>query len=1313
MNNALLYVGGLIVVVLAALFAVPTFIDWNGYRGVFEEQAGRVLGRDVQVGGTVNVRFLPAPYVKFEKIRISDAGDPSGEPIFRAESFKLWLAVPPLLRGVFEANEIELKRPVLRLTANEHGGGNWTTLTFAPASLPFVPADVTLEQVRIINGTVVLSGARGQELASVEKVNGELSAETLEGPFKFKGTAKWDGGDRDIRFATARPEPNGDVRFKANVVVPSTKNSYQLEGRVVEIKAKPRIDAELTAKVSIPSVLVGSEDPSSADGSQQKVETPRSSSIDVRGKIAGDAFGMKAQDLTLSLDQAGTPQIVSGQASLDWTNKVKVDLGLGSRWLDLDRAAASGGARPLDVSRGLFEGLTSLLPSEAETNVGLTFDQVNLGAEAVGGVQLTVVRAGGPLELKEFRANVPGGGQLGLDGVLSVGRDAKFEGNLSLDGQSLIRFLTWALKDPTLGEGRSDTPFSISGRMILADKLVALKDARAELGSLPVRGDLKLDLDARRRLTLALEGSKIDVGQLLPGSVGLRALRAFKPSKSAGAADVTVAAAHPHLFDPAKSDMVVNIRAGRLVDGERVLDDVAASLSLDGDKLVTNTLKFSTADGLSVDVAGEVSGVRSSPVGVMRGTIRARSPDSARTFLKLLDLEGDIGGAGPYLSDLAPFDLAGSVSNGVRAEGAIDIKADGTVDGGRFVADIRSKSGTEGWTAEPADVMVSLEGSRAARMIAGLTRAGGSENIYQGSTTPRTLLIKAAGTPHKGMVSLVSLHGEGMALDYSGRITLPKDGAVASTGTLRVAAQDGREALGMFGLPVGAAVSTVPIDGDADLVVEGPAITLTPKRLKIGASSVAGTIKLDRQTGKPMQLTASIDIDRASMPGLLTPLLAAAPERTPNEAAPPPVPAVSPSRRQQSAQAPQQPAPLANAVLAPGLWPDQTFDLAIVDNVEGTIDAKIKALALDEGLTVGDARLQVVFEPHKVRVANLEGSAVGGKLASDMTIEKAPAGVGLSGKLRIGVGEPGPGATENRDSGAPSSLAIEFSGRALSPAALMTDLKGKGEIALGDVTLTGMGPAPVARTVEAALQGKGPAGGQALVDALRASMKQGQLKLGAVKIPVSIVDGAMRLEKVSLETDEGRSTFVTAIELGTMKIDSEWKIEAKIKSKLDETAAKVMLPPVSVVYSGKLKDFVAIEPAIEIGSLERELTVRKMERDVDELERLRKLDQSKAKALEDERAKAAAAAPAPADPSASASSPGDPASDGTEQSITNEPAVAVTNDGTTGAADGGAPADSTATPTDAGSAPVRKYRPPVPKRAPAAPAWKPFQITPY
>ena len=133
MNNFLLALGTLVAAVLIALFAVPPLIDWNGYRGLLEEEASRALGREVRVGGKVDVRILPTPYMRFEDVTVADAAGITGAPFLRAKSFTLWLAVPPLLRGVLEAERIELDRADLRLRVDAAGGGNWQALPFPPA----------------------------------------------------------------------------------------------------------------------------------------------------------------------------------------------------------------------------------------------------------------------------------------------------------------------------------------------------------------------------------------------------------------------------------------------------------------------------------------------------------------------------------------------------------------------------------------------------------------------------------------------------------------------------------------------------------------------------------------------------------------------------------------------------------------------------------------------------------------------------------------------------------------------------------------------------------------------------------------------------------------------------------------------------------------------------------------------------------------------------------------------------------------------------------------------------------------------------
>ena len=86
MSNILITIGVLIVAVLSALFAVPYFVDWNGYRGVIEEEASRIVGRDVRIGGDIKFTLLPAPAFVIQKLRVADTASGSGEPLFRAEA---------------------------------------------------------------------------------------------------------------------------------------------------------------------------------------------------------------------------------------------------------------------------------------------------------------------------------------------------------------------------------------------------------------------------------------------------------------------------------------------------------------------------------------------------------------------------------------------------------------------------------------------------------------------------------------------------------------------------------------------------------------------------------------------------------------------------------------------------------------------------------------------------------------------------------------------------------------------------------------------------------------------------------------------------------------------------------------------------------------------------------------------------------------------------------------------------------------------------------------------------------------------------
>lgn len=1242
MNNALVYLGGILITVLAVLFAVPRFVDWTSYRGVFEEEASRFLGREVRVGGAVNVRLLPAPYVSFERLRIADVGDDGGTSIIRVESFTMWLSVPPLLRGVLEAHRVELKRPVVTLAANAEGSGNWRSLSLSPSTLPFAPKDVALQSVRIEDGAVIVHGPARQDLARFEDINGELNAEALEGPYKFKGHVSWGGVPRLLRLATAKRDANGDIRFKAAVDVAASGNGYVLDGRLSDLANTPKLEGDLTAKLALGATqaavgdaaeVMPDPDPAAEPVPQEALApsgdaaspaaappspptspavappaaTPAARGFELKAKVQGTTLGMALSNIAVALEAGSTPQLITGEAKVEWAERLRLDVSLASQWLDLDQLAhTSASGTPLEAARTYFEALAAALPAEADTNALLEFDQLTLGGEPIGNVRLAAARSGGPLEIKGVRADLPGGVRLDLEGTLTptTANLPHLDGALFLSGRSLMRFLAWGLGKPDVGQGRNDGAFAVDGRFALGDGTLALSDAALEFAGTPLKGDLKLDLGERKKLAIAIQGPHVDVTQLGSGLVGLNVLRALLfGSDGADETSAHEASAASALLDAANADLSLDLKVASLVDGPRLLNDVETEVRVERGKLSIPRLRFATPEGLYVDAEGEATDVPDHPKGAIRALVSAPTPAAARAFVSLLDADEKSAATLNRVSGLAPFRLAGTLKLAGAPSNAATLSADGTLGGGRFTGSVKLDGGRAKWRSSPLDASLSLDSPDVAAVIAALF--DGDIKRAGEAPLPGHVVVKAVGTPTLGLVSLADVKADGLSVSYRGQARLPAPDETALDGDVTVAARDARAVLALLGLDPPEGASGIPLDGAVRLRRAGPALTLASRSLTIGDSIVAGEVTLTTKADGGQTVDAKVRANRASFASLLAPLMAKA---EPEEAAPQ---APAPASRRAAAGA--EAAAAAAAAAAP-VWPDAPFDLSLLSRVDGTLDATFGALAVEPGLSIANARLAAELKPGGVKVSRLDGDVLGGRLTSHFDLEKAAAGVGLAGALRIDIWNTPPA----KDAAAPPpgdavAFGVTFTSRALSPLALVTGLSGKGDLTVGDATLQGNSPAAVSGVARAALTGEGPSGGNALTEAIVTALKQGEVKLGKLAVPVEISDGALKLEKVRIEMAEGRSTFATAVELATMRMDSEWQIEPKLDTQLAASAARQTLPPVTVVYTGKLNALADLVPHVAAGPLERELVVRKMEFDVGELERLRKLDEERAR----------------------------------------------------------------------------------------------------
>ncbi|MEZ5875264.1 MAG: AsmA family protein [Hyphomicrobiales bacterium] len=232
MNSLLLTLAALFILVLSALFAAPLFIDWNDYRPAFEQQATKLLGREVKVDGDVHLIVLPAPQLRFDDVKVANEDGNLDKPLLTARSFEAKLNVSSLIGGAVEAHQLAIVDPTLRLEIKPDGTGNWVDVGRPGVAVPFAPKDVLLDAVTVSGGTVEII-KDGAPKFVFTNVDGVASAASLSGPYKVTAAYDFEGRRQELRFSTGTPDASGKFRLKVALRDPDRNTTYQLDGGVI------------------------------------------------------------------------------------------------------------------------------------------------------------------------------------------------------------------------------------------------------------------------------------------------------------------------------------------------------------------------------------------------------------------------------------------------------------------------------------------------------------------------------------------------------------------------------------------------------------------------------------------------------------------------------------------------------------------------------------------------------------------------------------------------------------------------------------------------------------------------------------------------------------------------------------------------------------------------------------------------------------------------------------------------------------------------------------------------------------------------
>lgn len=394
------------VLLVAALIIGPFFIDWNKYKPQIIEQAKLAAGYDVRIDGDLSLTALPLPTLKIEGLSVV-APRGKEQNLLTMEQAKVSVNILPLLSGNISIDTVRLVKPDIRLEILADGSNSWMSDKLLAdnntgdnsgngngASAKKSSNDIALNKLIIEDGRVSYSDARSGAVQSVENINTQLRADTLQGPYAAVGTIVYNGKTISIDASTERGVKPGEMPAEIEIGLPDVGAMLSFDGIVatspIQIQGKMQLSAANLAAAIAPEG--GTPNPAlsrklefsglvTADENTVRSEDMAIAYGDTEGKGSLLVSNLKAQNPVTLQANLGFEGVLNFDALVPAKNKAKEP--------SIEEKVAKG--QKLSGKAGLIPDTLSL-PFPLEAAVKITAEGVQSGGNVFKGVVADVTK---------------------------------------------------------------------------------------------------------------------------------------------------------------------------------------------------------------------------------------------------------------------------------------------------------------------------------------------------------------------------------------------------------------------------------------------------------------------------------------------------------------------------------------------------------------------------------------------------------------------------------------------------------------------------------------------------------------------------------------------------------------------------------------------------------------------------------------------------------------------------------------------------------------------------------------------------------
>ncbi|TVR98758.1 MAG: AsmA family protein [Rhodospirillales bacterium] len=577
LKKILIGIGGLVVLVIAAALIAPSFVDWNQYKDQITAEAGRATGRDVTIGGDIQLSVLPSPVLVVNDLSIANIDGGSEPQMLRLQAAEVNIALWPLLTGRVEVRSVSLVEPDIILEILADGRRNWDFAVpedrpngapgavidlpprpDAPAEespdqpdaerpAAAAPAAVQLDAISIERGRVLYRDATtGQEMV-FSSVNADVSAGSLRGPLDARGSMEIEGVPLTFDVAIGAVETGEPFAVRADLGSDAGASRLRVRGLVEDWEAAPRFSGRIETAAddlaaAIQAVAVAPLPGFLAQPSTLDFDLVASQTEATVGAMTMRLGGTSAEGAAMMLfgdEPEVVAQLVAGRIDLDaWLAMPAVPgrepAAEAEEPAQTDAEAAAEAAAngdnadrswppsPADVkpqpgAEAPVAAAATLLPADLRAALALSVEAITYRDGVIREAAIAADAAGGTVTVTRAAALLPGGADANLTGVLGgTADDPRFDGRLQADAPDLRAVLEW------LGLETDDVPndglrtLSLSTGVVATPASIRASDADVRVDGSRVQGDFGITFADRPRIDADLDIDRLNLDAYLP-----------------------------------------------------------------------------------------------------------------------------------------------------------------------------------------------------------------------------------------------------------------------------------------------------------------------------------------------------------------------------------------------------------------------------------------------------------------------------------------------------------------------------------------------------------------------------------------------------------------------------------------------------------------------------------------------------------------------------------------------------------------------------------------------------------------------------